>query len=323
MIRILHHLTDGLTNDARVLKAAIKSSRPSCTVETIKYHEIDVARETRIHLVPSHTQFLLEHLYENALAYGKINVFVPNIEWMNTKDIDILSRHPNILVLAKTHVGYHALSSLLSHKIMLTGWDSRDMYIQSVLKLDQCVHVKGVSKNKHSQLLLDTWISHPEWPVLHIVSYGDESRNGCIRIPHKVNVSSNVILYQYRMSDDDLKHLMNTCKFHICPSYTEGFGHYINEGLSTNAIVLTTDHPPMNELVTNKHHLINSDNPIDTIHLGSGMRIDEADLVIGINKMLCSSLDINFDLCQNRKGFLHRHHTFHENVSTLLKYINV
>ena len=42
---------------------------------------------------------------------------------------------------------------------------------------------------------------------------------------------------------------MNTYTFHICPSLCEGFGHYISEGLSCGAVVITNNCAPMNELV--------------------------------------------------------------------------
>jgi hypothetical protein len=37
---------------------------------------------------------------------------------------------------------------------------------------------------------------------------------------------------------------------HVCASEREGFGHYINEGRAAGAFIISTDHPPMSELVT-------------------------------------------------------------------------
>lgn len=37
---------------------------------------------------------------------------------------------------------------------------------------------------------------------------------------------------------------------HICASEREGFGHYLNEARAAGAFIITTDHPPMNEFVT-------------------------------------------------------------------------
>ena len=38
---------------------------------------------------------------------------------------------------------------------------------------------------------------------------------------------------------------------YVCPSSTEGYGHYLNEGRSAGGIIITTDAAPMNELVSN------------------------------------------------------------------------
>ena len=40
-------------------------------------------------------------------------------------------------------------------------------------------------------------------------------------------------------TDAELREIQNANLFHLCPSETEGFGHYIVEALSVGAIVLT------------------------------------------------------------------------------------
>jgi glycosyltransferase involved in cell wall biosynthesis len=50
--------------------------------------------------------------------------------------------------------------------------------------------------------------------------------------------------------------LQNTHAFHLCPSETEGYGHYIVEALSVGAVVVSVDAPPMNELVTPEHGIL-------------------------------------------------------------------
>jgi glycosyltransferase involved in cell wall biosynthesis len=37
---------------------------------------------------------------------------------------------------------------------------------------------------------------------------------------------------------------------HICASEREGFGLYLDEARAVGAYIISTDHPPMNELVT-------------------------------------------------------------------------
>ncbi|GMF20855.1 unnamed protein product [Phytophthora lilii] len=40
--------------------------------------------------------------------------------------------------------------------------------------------------------------------------------------------------------------------FLMCPSRTEGYGHYINQGRASGAVIVTTDAAPMNELITSR-----------------------------------------------------------------------
>jgi glycosyltransferase involved in cell wall biosynthesis len=52
-----------------------------------------------------------------------------------------------------------------------------------------------------------------------------------------------------RLPFADIVTHLNRHQIHICPSRAESWGHYITEGLSTGAAVITTDASPMNEHV--------------------------------------------------------------------------
>ena len=41
--------------------------------------------------------------------------------------------------------------------------------------------------------------------------------------------------------------MMNSHLFHLMPAGYEGWGHALNEGIGCGAVVITTNHPPMNE----------------------------------------------------------------------------
>lgn len=132
------------------------------------------------------------------------------------------------------------------------------------------LHVAGKSRCKQTRAVMDAWAQHPDWPPLHVVcnpafigkdirpylaTYDDTKQNKSN--PDSTGVPlehwPNIIMYTQRLSERTLRKLQMSIPFHICPSETEGWGHAINESRSCAAIVITTDGPPMNELV--RHHM--------------------------------------------------------------------
>jgi glycosyltransferase involved in cell wall biosynthesis len=103
------------------------------------------------------------------------------------------------------------------------------------------LHVAGKSKLKGTDVIIETWLKNPHFPHLTILQ-----KNLDGTIPS----APNITYISEHISEDYLIKLMNKCEVHLCPSAAEGFGHYIGEALSCGAFVITTDAPPMNELIT-------------------------------------------------------------------------
>lgn len=269
-VRIMHHRTEGLKNDALILQSVLTDA------VIHSYEEIELVRNVPLTLPECDVQIFLEHIYHDAIPKAKVNVFVPNLEWTNRMDIAALKKF-DVHIFAKTPSAYKRIKSIFANEVSFIGWTSRDMYDSSVSKVNECLHLKGVSKYKQSQELVDTWALHPEWPMLHVVSYGSENTNGYLRLPCPVKVKDNISLYQYKLNYDELKTLMNTCRYHICPSYSEGFGHYINEGRSTDSTVFTTNLSPMNELVKDPRCLFDIQDVVPVM-LGQGAKVSRESL---------------------------------------------
>ena len=105
---------------------------------------------------------------------------------------------------------------------------------------------------------MECWLDNPEFPRLTVV--GDLSMS--LEEYARVLDAGNIELVpppvtqprqdtEFRnISMAQLHRLQASAGVHLCPSEREGFGHYINEARAVSALVLTSDHPPMNELVT-------------------------------------------------------------------------
>jgi len=94
---------------------------------------------------------------------------------------------------------------------------------------------------------------------------------------------------------------MNQCPVHLCTSSTEGFGHSIGEALSCGAIPITTNAPPMNELVNEKRGFLVQPVNSRKLRLATSYEIDQQGLEGVVRKAMHK--DTVFSLGKNARNF--------------------
>lgn len=163
-------------------------------------------------------------------AHWHVGIF--NIEWLDASYLEHLPKFTQLWAKSTQLKEWFERRGLASE---FTGFLSRDMNDPTVLREDRAIHVVGNSTAKGTNAVLDAWSSKEAivLPSLTVISGSpiDRSFNGRV--------------WQQHVSNDTLKREMNAARFHICPSEVEGWGHYIAEGLSCGAIIVTTDMAPM------------------------------------------------------------------------------
>ena len=88
------------------------------------------------------------------------------------------------------------------------------------------------------------------------------------------------------LSDAELRTLQNRHLFHLCPSETEGYGHYLVEAMGVGAVTLTLDAPPMNELVDAGRGVLVAARADGTQNLGTLYRFTPEAMASAIERML-------------------------------------
>jgi len=180
-----------------------------------------------------------EHCNKNAFFFVNLDL----------TDFRKLQQDPNSpqTILCKTHQTYDILSRLLTYKnVIYTGFTSVDKWIPNISKnYRSYIHVAGKSEYKGTNHVIEAWIRHPEWPVLTLICREEILETSKHMLKNKS--FKNINLVQSYLSDNELNQLMNKNGIHICTSKHEGFGHYLNEARSLEAVVLYTNAPPMNE----------------------------------------------------------------------------
>ncbi|KAJ3008018.1 UNVERIFIED_CONTAM: hypothetical protein HDU68_003264, partial [Siphonaria sp. JEL0065] len=168
----------------------------------------------------------------------------------------------------------------------------------SILKQDfnTFYHSYGHSGRKRTDQVYDCWRMHPEWPHLTIVGNRKAVEFG-VDIPNMEDKPKNIHIYT-RVNISTLRELQYKAGVHICPSQQEGYGHYINEARSMGALVVTTNHPPMNEFVVDgvSGILVDHNPPVAEAYQGmqdyfiSPANVEKEHVCAGIEKVLNISI---------------------------------
>jgi len=197
------------------------------------------------------------------MELSRRNVLLPNPEWFEvTPGFSKMDA-----ILCKTRWTLEIMSALHPRAIF-TGFTSFDRRIPGIERADLApLHVVGSSPSKGTEALIEVWTRNREWPMLTVVAW----KKG-LAIP--VDVPDNVRVVRDFVDDSELQRLQATCGFHLCPSAAEGFGHTIVEGMSTGALVLTTDAPPMNEIVTAERGILVPWSTSEPLRAGRRFEVD-------------------------------------------------
>jgi len=176
----------------------------------------------------------LELFNPHLMRYARRTVGVFNLEWFDPRWRTYL---PQLTQLWAKSADAHATYGRLRLRPHLTGFLSRDLYDPQVERTLSCLHLKGHSGLKNTPAVLEAWATNPDLPPLTIIAQQP--------IP---NPPPGVTVLGHLPFADVVTHL-NRHQIHVCPSRAEGWGHYITEGLSAGAAVITTNAAPMNEHV--------------------------------------------------------------------------
>jgi hypothetical protein len=221
-----------------------------------------------------------ERLRPKYLPLARRNVLMPHPEWFDPSwapNLDRLDR-----VFAKTR---HAVPifEALGCRTDFIGFTSIDRRLADIVREPTFFHLGGRSGNKGTQPLVDLWSRKRSWPLLTII------QRKPLRLP--ATLPSNLRLITDYIDDTQLRQLQNRNVFHLCPSETEGFGHHLVEGRSVGAITLTTDAPPMNEMVTNERGVLAAYARTGKQQLATTYFVDDSALEASVERMLALDAD--------------------------------
>ncbi len=253
----------------------------------------------------------LERVFPSWFGTSKTNILIPNQERFPKRHIKRLKNIDH--VLCKSH---HALEifSEIGADTKYISFTSKDIHLNDEIpNYRQFFHLAGRSTLKGTDTILKLWRKHPEWPMLTIIQHKDKSPR---------NVPNNVRLITEYLPYEELIKLANKNGIHLCPSLSEGWGHYIVEAMSCAALVVTTDAPPMNELITNHRGVLVPSCKQESRHLGTNFYVDEHLLEEKIIELIKEDNDSKLlKATHAQEWFQKNHQEFTNNLKSVLSEI--
>ncbi len=217
----------GLEMDQRILSSALKEL--GCRVYSANHTDLD----WNCH--HADVNIFFERINPNWIQVARLNWLVPNPEWYE-QSMSLLEEIDLILCRTKEVEG---IFCNLGMKVYYLGFTSVDCYDPNIPKdYSSFFHLAGGNLQKGTKAIVDVWKSNLCFPDLILIQHEHTGPS----LPHLHWISK-------RIETQRLRELQNQCGIHLCPSETEGFGHYLMEAMSAEAVVVSTEAPPMNEFV--------------------------------------------------------------------------
>ncbi len=218
---------------------------------------------------------MIERIRPFFFAQAKKNLLLANPDWF--KDSDARNFAAIDAVLVKTRHA-EAIFAARGKPIAHIGFTSADRLLPAVPRERAFFHLAGRSSFKGTSALLELWLRHPQWPRLTVVQNLRD-----VSTPIK---APNIDHRLGHVDEAELQYLQNLHAFHLCPSETEGFGHYLVEAMSVGALVITTDAPPMNELIAPARGVLVPWIDSRHLHLATLYRFDPVAMEMAIEHVL-------------------------------------
>lgn len=290
----------GLSRDIKILRAALEESGWSVALNgrheggrkrSLAARALNRVRSTIVRAAvaagaavhPFEVNFHIEDIDGRCLWLARRNILIPNQEWFRERCRPFL---PGIdEVWAKTQAAQRAFSNL-GCKVRFLGWAGVDRKAPGAgSKALLALHVAGASPTKGTEAVLDVWSENPAWPMLRVLRRG-HSYAGDRHSWRSRPQAANIRIIADRVDEQTLMAMQNESAICVCPSEAEGFGHNILEAMSVGAVVITTDAPPMNEMVTSQTGLLVAVDRSEPMSLGRRYFVNRQDLARSIRRAL-------------------------------------
>lgn len=299
----------GLDSDASLLQSALESAGHRVTFSHCRSRSFITSLFSKYLKTEFDANIFLERTFPAWFSAAPINILIPNQERYPERQLARLKNIDHVLCKSQHALDiFTDLSEKYQFQCHFTSFTSKDVHLNDEIpNYSKFFHLAGRSTLKGTDTILKLWAKNPQWPCLTIVQSKDNAPDA---------VPENVTLIAEHLPYSELIKLANKNGIHLCTSLSEGWGHYIVEAMSAKAVVITTDAPPMNELITPETGILVPFDKSEPRHLGTNFYVNEASLEHAIQ----AAIDLHTSEKEalglaSRVWFLRNHQRFTNNIA--------
>lgn len=249
-----------------------------------------------------------------ALMAAAHRIFIPNPEWLDPRTAKLARRCTHFW--HKTRFSLDRIAPMFPDaEHVFLGFTSPDPG-RRVAGYDSFVHLRGkLHTNRNSDSIFAAWTANRQWPDLHVHFHW--LREGDLDYPGWLH-DENVHVKMGWLDRASYLDLAGRHGIHLCTSEVEGFGHYINEARAMEALVVTVDGAPMNELVDDDCGIVVRSSSSVAMNSGVRYRITSEDVASAVERALSLPQQARRELgMAARRRFLAEGRTFSERALEL------
>ena len=272
--------------------------------------------------------FFIEVINPALFMYAAKNIWIPNPEWTRkawepyTRMVDeiwVKTREAGKLFYDVAHTSPMERPPVIKY----IGWTSIDKVQPDKKNYHKAIVPVGKNMWRNPKPVLQAYMRIQQTdpslfrvlPELHIVYSPDHLQLP----PVPESIASKCKVHAEVMKEKEYDELLQECGLCICMSAAEGFGHAVNEAMSTGSVVMLSPIDAFRELTHNAIWVSNSKVTPHPYCLGNLEDVDVGSIVEAL-QMYCSSQLLwkrsmgNF----NRSEYEERHQTFIKRMEEVL-----
>ena len=302
----------GLMQDAMILRGLLTNAHGEVQIRKV-HHSMPQCSDAEINI-------FIEVINPSLLSYAAKNIWIPNTEWICktwTPYIKMVDE-----VWAKTREAYNILSEYTSN-VKYISWTSIDKVFHEKKNYHKGIVLVGKNNKRNPKPVLQAYLKIKETnPVLYallpelVIPYNPE----CVQFYFPSELQDKVTLFSKQLTETEYDDILRECGLAICTSAAEGFGHAVNEAMSSGCNLILSNILPFLELTDNRGLFIATKERIDSPgFLGSLVDVSVHDLMLKLQGYVNTSFKAKEVISErNRDIYEARHAKFIQNMQKLL-----